>query len=192
MSRALIVVDVQNDFCEGGALAVPGGNNVAIRIANYLDGLKNHYSRIVFTKDWHNPLPDTNGGHFGDPPDFVDSWPVHCVAGTEGAKLHYALTESLTHIDENPLLLFKKGQGMPHYSGFQAINMLGFTLGWDLRKHNIHMVDVVGLASDYCVRATALDAVRQGFETNVLPDFTAGIHENATEETIRLVEEAQK
>jgi nicotinamidase/pyrazinamidase len=190
--RALIVVDVQKDFCEGGALAVPGGTEVAEKIADFVHEHAGYYKRTVFTKDWHNPLPDTNGGHFGDPPDFVDSWPVHCVGMTEGAQFHESFSKIDKFIRNFPQTVFKKGQGQPHYSGFQGENFIGQSLNGYLKIMGIEHVDVVGLASDYCVRETALDAVRTGFKTMILPDLTAGITEFGTVETIKMVMEAQK
>lgn len=170
--RALVVVDVQIDFCEGGALAVSGGSQVGADIANYIKEHGDYYDQIVFTKDWHLDLPDTNGGHFGDPPDFVNSWPVHCVAGTHGAYLHGMLAPIAPFN-----LIFYKGTGRPDYSGFQGENVEGVGLNAFLTHNNVDEVHVCGLAADYCVKETALDAVRLGYNTIILPTLTAAVHE---------------
>lgn len=181
MSTALIVVDVQKDFCEGGALAVEGGNAVAKNIANYIEHLGGLYQEIVFTKDWHNAPPETNRGHFSDKPDFVNSWPVHCVANSVGSDFHDEIATAIRWIrasrpgwyrTENT---FYKGQGYPHYSGFQGKNINGDGLGYWLGRRHILNVDVVGIAGDYCVKQTALDAYRQGFITNILPTLVASV-----------------
>lgn len=176
MSRghaALVVVDVQKDFCEGGALAVAGGNAAAEAIAWTMKHARAAYDRIVFTKDWHNPPPDDNGGHFaldGDP-DFVDTWPVHCVRGTDGAQLHEAF-KWLYHHAETPI--FYKGMGRPDYSGFQGTSN-GVRLEQYLRAAGIDEVHVVGIAGDYCVRQTALHAKMKGFKTYVMPSMIASV-----------------
>lgn len=183
MTRALIVVDVQKDFCEGGALPVEGGNLVADMIADYIKESIHDYKKIVFTLDWHNPPPDTNGGHFGDPPDYIDTWPVHCVAGTEGASFNAAFAKIAWIINARPNAIFKKGQGQPHYSGFQGVNLIGQSLGGYLNNMGITDVDVCGLATDYCVKETALDAIELGFKTNFLATLSAGITPNAARHT---------
>lgn len=165
MSRALIVVDVQNDFCEGGALAVRGGNEVASRVANHVKQYGSIYDFIAFTKDSHKPWPDTNGGHFSENPDFVDSWPVHCVEGTHGAEFHPEILALPKGEDE----IFYKGYGRPDYSGFQGYNSTPAPLAEVLRQADVSEVDIVGIAGDYCVKATALDAIKQGFRTRILP-----------------------
>lgn len=166
MARALIVVDVQNDFCEGGPLAVNGGAAVASAISQYLDTQAENYDVVVATRDHHiDP-----GAHFSDDPDFVDSWPPHCVAGTEGAEFH----PNLTWREFNGV--FDKGDYEAAYSGFegrdqhQQIGLADF-----LRGNDITEVDVCGIATDHCVRATALDAAREGFDTTVLLQFTAAV-----------------
>jgi nicotinamidase/pyrazinamidase len=162
MSNALIVVDVQNDFCEGGSLGVAGGAKVAEDVNTLLRDTS--YDHVVATRDYHiDP-----GAHFSDHPDFVDSWPVHCVAGTPGASFHPAL-------DVAPLeAVFSKGAHTAAYSGFEG--SLGETnlAAW-LRFRAVDRVDIVGIATDHCVRATALDAVGEGFDTTVLLAFTAGV-----------------
>lgn len=161
--RALIVTDVQNDFCEGGSLAVTGGATVAADINGLLVG--HGYAAIVATRDHHvDP-----GGHFSDEPDFVDTWPPHCVAGTPGAEFHPALRTA--PIEE----VFSKGEHSAAYSGFEGVSRSGEFLADWLRRHDIDAVDVVGIATDHCVRATALDAAAEGFRTRVLLPFTAGV-----------------
>ena len=164
MSRALVVTDVQRDFCEGGSLAVVGGAATAARIGELLRG--NHgYDYVVATRDHHiDP-----GAHFSDHPDFVDSWPAHCVAGSTGAELHEPLSTG------DFVAVFDKGEYAAAYSGFEGVAADGQTLpGW-LAAHDVDAVDVCGIATDYCVRATALDAAAAGFPTTVLLDLTAGV-----------------
>ncbi|MER7076829.1 nicotinamidase/pyrazinamidase [Saccharopolyspora kobensis] len=163
MTKALIIVDVQNDFCEGGALAVAGGADVASSISQYLAGFD--HDHVVATRDYHiDP-----GAHFSDEPDFVRTWPRHCVAGTPGAAFHPAL-------DVGPVeAVFSKGQYSDGYSGFEGIDSRDRPLHDWLVERGVRRVDVVGIATDHCVRATALDAVRQGMETSVLLELTAGV-----------------
>jgi nicotinamidase/pyrazinamidase len=162
VSRAAIVVDVQNDFCEGGSLAVAGGNAVAVRLAAYLPSAG--YDVVVATRDHHvDP-----GAHFSSTPDFLDSWPAHCVVGTPGAELHPALA------DYGFDAVFDKGEYAPAYSGFEGKDD-GVGLAQWLAAHDVTDVDVVGIATDYCVRATALDAAEHGLATRVLLDLTAAV-----------------
>ncbi|MCB0910518.1 MAG: isochorismatase family protein [Propionibacteriaceae bacterium] len=163
MSRALIVVDVQNDFCEGGSLAVAGGAAVAGHVAELLAG-DHGYDQVVATRDHHiDP-----GDHFSPTPDYVDSWPVHCVAGTPGADLHPAL--AATGFDA----VFDKGEYAAAYSGFEGA-CGGEGLAEWLADHDVEQVDVVGIATDYCVRATALDAAKAGLAVRVRLDLTAAV-----------------
>jgi nicotinamidase/pyrazinamidase len=178
MSRALIIVDVQNDFCEDGSLPVAGGGAVAAGISAALAGGSSSdqtsWDHVVATKDFHvDP-----GAHFGDPPDYVDSWPRHCVVGTSGADFHPALdTDRIEAV-------FEKGAHAAAYSGFEGhAGTIGLA-AW-LRIRDVTDVDVVGIATDHCVRATALDAVREGFGTTVLLDLTAGVAEETTERALR-------
>lgn len=180
MTSALIVVDVQKDFCEGGALAVKGGNYVARRISDYIDKLGGLYDYILFTKDWHKPLPDTNGGHFGDPPDYVDSWPVHCVDGTRGADFHADIEVSIRQLQvvrnfDRTRHIFYKGMGEPGYSGYEGINARGSKLSGFLVVNNIDKVMVCGLAGDYCVLQTAVPIKQLGIETRILFNLTASV-----------------
>jgi len=166
--RALVIVDVQNDFCEGGSLAVDGGTSVARAITALLAG-DHAYDHIVATKDFHiDP-----GDHFSDHPDYVSSWPRHCVARTHGAELHPDLDDAVIEA------VFLKGAYAAAYSGFEG-TADGVGLADWLRERGIDEVDVVGIATDYCVRATAMDAVAAGFTTRVLVDLTAGVAADST------------
>jgi len=164
--NGLIVVDVQNDFCEGGSLAVAGGAAVAAAISEHLG--HGGYDHIVATRDYHiDP-----GAHFSDTPDFVTTWPVHCVAGTPGASFHPEL--DIGRIEA----VFSKGAHAAAYSGFEGSTPEGRSLLEWLRAFEVDTVDVVGIATDHCVRATALDAAKHGFATTVLLDLTAGVAES--------------
>jgi nicotinamidase/pyrazinamidase len=161
--KALIVVDVQNDFCEGGSLPVVGGGAVAAAVSKHIEA--GGYDHVVATRDYHiDP-----GDHFSDEPDYVHSWPVHCVAGTPGASFHPELDVAGLEA------VFSKGAHAAAYSGFEGTAPDGRSLADWLRAHRVNAVDVVGLATDHCVRATALDAARAGFTTTVLLDLTAGV-----------------
>jgi nicotinamidase/pyrazinamidase len=168
MTRALIVVDVQNDFCEGGSLAVAGGAAVAAAISAHIPSAG--YDHVVATRDHHiDP-----GSHFAEHPDFVETWPAHCVVDTDGAELHPAL-------DRGPLeAVFDKGEFAAAYSGFEGAAD-GVPLRDWLRDRGVDAVDVVGIATDHCVRATALDAVGNGFATRVLLPLTAGVDPSTTD-----------
>ncbi|MFE4198152.1 isochorismatase family protein [Paenarthrobacter sp. NPDC056912] len=187
MSKALIIVDVQNDFCEGGTLAIDGGAAVAGAITEYVDANQQHFDHIVATQDWHIEP----GTHFSEDPDMVDSWPPHCRARTKGAELHEDLDPEYIQA------YFRKGQYTAAYSGFEGIlapeddvpsgdlkagaavaevldeDAIGLD-DW-LQSHDVEDVVVVGLATDYCVKATALDAVQAGYNTTVIAELTAGI-----------------
>ncbi|RSM89506.1 nicotinamidase [Kibdelosporangium aridum] len=163
MANALIVVDVQNDFCEGGSLAVTGGAAVAAAISQHIG--RTPYDIVVATRDYHiDP-----GAHFSDNPDYVDTWPVHCVAGTPGASFHPEL--DVTAIQA----VFSKGAYAAAYSGFEGSAADGSSLADWLKARSVDHVDVVGIATDHCVRATALDAARAGLSTRVLLELTAGV-----------------
>jgi nicotinamidase/pyrazinamidase len=176
MTRALIVVDVQNDFCEGGTLPVPGGAAVAGEIGQLLhhwtrrDDRAPAYDVVVATKDHHvDP-----GHHWAEAPDFVDSWPVHCRVGTDGEAFH-------PNLDPQPFdAVFRKGEHEAAYSGFEGRTTDGDTLADWLRGHGVEQVDICGLATDHCVRATALDARGEGFETRVLTGMCAGVAPETT------------
>jgi len=206
MSRALIIVDVQNDFCEGGSLPVEGGADLAGAISEYVDAHHGQFDHVVATQDWHvDP-----GAHFSEDPDFIDSWPKHCVAGTRGAELHPDLDTEYIQA------YFRKGQFTAAYSGFEgllapddavptgdrkpgAMPVSGGASGGDpdadpdvealagedaiglddwLQSHDVEDVVVVGIATDHCVKATALDGVQAGYSVTVLRDLTVGVAED--------------
>lgn len=180
MPNALIVVDVQNDFCEGGSMGVNGGASVAFKIGEVLHAWQEArsdenetpaYDYVVATRDHHiDP-----GEHFSENPDFVNSWPRHCVAGTDGAAFH-------PNLDPQPFdAIFNKGEHEAAYSGFEGRTPDGVPLADWLRDNDVATVDIVGIATDHCVRATALDAAREGLSTRVLLELTAGVAPQTTE-----------
>lgn len=171
MTMAVIVADVQNDFCEGGSLAITGGAAVAARISARLAG--EPADHVVATRDHHI----SPGAHFADRPDFVDSWPAHCVVGTPGGEFHPALATDRIEAT------FVKGEYAAAYSGFEG-RIGDVTLVQWLRGHDVDHVEVVGLATDHCVRATALDAVGAGFATTVRLDLTAGVAAATTADAV--------
>jgi nicotinamidase/pyrazinamidase len=178
--RALIIVDVQNDFCEGGSLAVTGGAAAAGALSRYLAAAGGDYGHIVATRDHHiDP-----GDHFSDTPDFARSWPPHCVAGTPGAEFHPDLDTSAVEA------VFRKGARAAAYSGFEGTEETGAALAAWLRERGVGAVDVAGIATDYCVRATALDAVREGFATRVLLGLTAGVAPASTADAVEAMRTA--
>jgi nicotinamidase/pyrazinamidase len=172
--RALIIIDVQNDFCEGGSLAVAGGAAVARGIAALLAAPDHGYDHVAATQDFHiDP-----GSHFSAHPDYAQSWPPHCVAGSAGADFHHSLrTEPIEAV-------FRKGAHAAAYSGFEGMDEHGTSLADWLRRRDVDQVDVVGIATDYCVRATAADAVKSGLRTRVLLGLTAGVDAGTTAEAI--------
>ena len=171
MARALLVIDVQNDFCEGGAA-------VAKKISAYLDREK--YDKVFASRDWHN-AEGTNSGHFAEPgqqPDFVTSWPVHCVANTAGANYHSNLNTEKIDIH------IYKGQGQNGYSIFEGVDERGIGFAKLIAEHNVEEVDVVGIATDHCVLASALDANQAGLKVRVISSLTAGVSPASTEAAI--------
>jgi nicotinamidase/pyrazinamidase len=183
MTRALLIIDVQNDFCEGGSLAVEGGASVAAGITELLLEAKNEYDVVIASRDWHDATND-NGGHFAQgtaAPDFVNTWPVHCVAETVGAEYHSALQLDLIdfHIE--------KGQGKPAYSIFEGTTREGEGCSDLLDRLGVTHVDVVGLATDYCVLASALDSRKKGLSVRVLSNLIAGVsHETSNNALSRM------
>ena len=170
MSRALIIVDVQNDFCEGGSLPVSGGAAVAAGISLVLTRAPERWDHVVATKDWHiDP-----GAHFSEHPDYLDTWPPHCVVGSAGADFHPELATDRIEA------VFHKGEHRAAYSGFEGHTEQGETMAAWLRERGVTEVELVGIATDHCVRATALDAKAAGFATTVLLDLTAGVAEGTT------------
>lgn len=199
MRTALIVVDVQNDFCEGGSLAVDGGSDVAAAISEHIEQHHGDYEAIVGTLDWHI----SPGSHFSEDPDFRTSWPVHCVAETEGADTHDEFETDRIEA------WFRKGEYEAAYSGFEGVlapetsTPLGAVeeddeaedeepIGLDdwLRDREIEAVDIVGLAADHCVRATALDAADAGYETRVLLSLSAAVSPDSLEDIIDELDDA--
>ncbi|MGH3471516.1 MAG: isochorismatase family protein [Nocardioidaceae bacterium] len=186
MTKALVVIDVQNDFCEGGSLAVEGGAQAAFLISQLLhtveesDVEEREYDVLVATRDHHvDPGP-----HFSDHPDFVESWPVHCVVGTEGAAFH-------PNLDPQPFdAVFLKGEHQAAYSGFEGRTEDGVALADWLRAHRVTDVHVCGLATDHCVRATAIDSLRQGFSTTVLTGLCAGVSPASTQAALEAMRSA--
>jgi nicotinamidase/pyrazinamidase len=165
VKKALLIVDVQNDFCEGGSLAVSGGAAVAEGLTEHLQKHRGDYALVAATRDYHvDPGP-----HFAAEPDFKDSWPVHCVAGTTGAELHAGLDRA--QVDE----VFDKGRDTAAYSGFEARSADGRMLAERLHEAGVEELEVAGIATDYCVRATVLDALKEGFRVRLLTDLIAGV-----------------
>jgi nicotinamidase/pyrazinamidase len=180
MAKALLIVDVQNDFCEGGSLACSGGAAVAANITRYLQNHASDYSLIAASRDWHDADND-NGAHFasvGSEPDFVDSWPIHCVAGSHGGDYHQALDTSFIEVH------IQKGQGKPAYSAFEGTTADGVEFAEVLAQRNIDSLDVVGIATDYCVLASALDARDAQLQVRVISNLTAGVAPASTEAAI--------
>lgn len=175
--RALLIIDVQNDFCEGGALACQGGAAVASSITEYLRNSSVKYDYVIASRDWHDS-DNNNGGHFADAgsdPDWVNSWPVHCVAGTPGAEYHPNLDSTL--ID----LHVQKGQGKPAYSLFEGTTPDGRPIVDLMQELEISSVDVCGIATDYCVLASSLDAKNTGYDVRVLTNLITGVAAESSE-----------
>ena len=170
--RALVIVDVQNDFCDvaGAALPVAGGAVLAGRISDYVRASGGSYAAVVATRDWHiDP-----GDHFSERPDYAGTWPPHCRAGSTGAAFHPDLDTAA--LDE----VFSKGRYSASYTGFDGVGSDDVTLEDWLHSREVGAVDVAGIATDYCVRATVLDAARLGFATRVLADLCAGVAPEST------------
>lgn len=176
MGTALFIVDVQNDFTEGGALAVAGGAAVAQGITELLREHADDYDVIVASRDWHDADND-NGGHFATDgePDFENTWPPHCVAGTSGAEYHPSFDTARVTVH------VRKGQGVPAYSLFEGRAESGETVHELLEQHGIHSIDIAGIATDYCVRASALDALAHGQHVRVLTSLVAGVAATTSE-----------
>lgn len=185
MTRALAIVDVQNDFTEGGALAVVGGDGVAQRVSSLLSRSAGAYDYVIASRDWHDPDND-NGGHFarGAEPDFVDTWPVHCVAGTAGAEYDELLVTDAIDIH------VQKGQGKPAYSLFEGTIPDGTPASEVIGSLGIDQLDVVGIAIDYCVLRTALDALSAGLRVRVFDDLVAGVAPSSSDAALQRLREA--
>jgi nicotinamidase/pyrazinamidase len=177
--RALIIVDVQNDFCTGGSLAVTGGAAVAGAINDYLADDPG-YEHVVATKDFHiDP-----GDHFSDHPDYSSSWPPHCIAGSPGADFRPDLDTRRIEA------VFRKGAHAGAYSGFEGFDDNGTSLLEWLRQRGVDKVDIVGIATDQCVRRTAEDAARNGMTTRVLVDLTAAVSPRSAAEALAEMRDA--
>jgi len=184
MTKALLIVDVQNDFCEGGSLACAGGAAVAQHITDYLKSHKSDYDFVIASRDWHD-ADNNNGGHFaalGVDPDWVNSWPIHCVAGSSGAEYHPNLDASQIDIH------VEKGQGKPAYSLFEGTTPEGRAITDLLAELEISSVDVCGIATDYCVLASSLDARKLGYEVRVLTDLITGVAAESSQAALTKLE----
>jgi nicotinamidase/pyrazinamidase len=181
--RALLVIDVQNDFTEGGSLAVKGGNVTATAITAHARDHRSQYALIIASRDWHSPTGD-NGGHFAAKPDGVSTWPPHCVQGTTGAAYNPAIETALIDVQ------IYKGDGVPAYSAFEGQTPGGATLDSVLSKARVSHVDIVGIATDYCVRATALDGLNKGYTVTVLSNLCVGVKPDTSIAAIREMADA--
>lgn len=179
-TRALLVVDAQVDFCEGGSLGVEGGAAVARKMTAYVAAHRPEYAIVIASRDWHID-PD---GHFSDHPDFRESWPVHCVAGEPGSAFHPDF--SLAGVD----VVISKGAYAPAYSVFEGVDDEGRSLAEILSGAGVTAIDLAGIATDYCVRYTGLDARAAGFEVRVLTDLCAGVAPDTTDAALRELEDA--
>jgi nicotinamidase/pyrazinamidase len=180
MAKALFIIDVQNDFCEGGSLAVAGGAACASNITGFLNQHAGSFDLVIASRDWHSAEGD-NGGHFAvapAEPDFVTTWPSHCVAGTVGSEYHPNLDTSFVDVH------IEKGQGKPSYSIFEGVTREGKPLLELLEEREVSDVTVVGIATDYCVLASALDAKASGREVTVITALTAGVAATSSEQAI--------
>lgn len=213
--RALVIVDVQNDFCDDGPLATETGAEIAAKISEYLEENSNRYSAIVATRDWHVDPGTHFAASLGEDaqPDFVTTWPIHCLAGTTGAELHDNLESEF--IDAQ----FLKGRYDDSYSGFDgligdpdtvvadapsgaagpygataagasAIEDDALTLDEWLNENQIEELTIVGIATDHCVKATAIDAADAGYDVNVLLNLCAPVSEDAVQDAVDEMEDA--
>lgn len=180
MTNACILVDIQNDFCPGGSLGTAKGDAVAEGVRELLTSHADDYDFVLATQDWHiDP-----GNHFSQEPDFVDTWPVHCVAGSDGAQLRAPLAS--ISIDK----YFRKGHYTAAYSGFEGVTDGDVLLGDWLRENGVTTIDVCGIATDHCVRATVLDARKEGFDVRVLADLCSPVDEERGQAALREMEAA--
>jgi nicotinamidase/pyrazinamidase len=178
MAKALLLIDIQNDFCEGGALAVSGGAAVATKVSKYM--AESSYDLVVASRDWHD-ADNNNSGHFAEPgtsPNYTNTWPIHCVANTPGAAYHPNLATDLIEVD------IYKGQGQNGYSIFEGVTETGESFQQLLQARGISEVDVVGIATDHCVLASAMDSKKHGLKVRVISSLTAGVSATSTEAAI--------
>lgn len=189
MSNALLIVDVQNDFIEGGSLAVQGGEQVAFELAKLIRSTHKYYDNVIVSQDWHvDP-----GNHWSENPDYIDSWPVHCPANEFGAEIHHELAAALGEmvINENlNLHRVVKGEYEAAYSAFEGHKKgnANFILADIVEQEKITTVDVVGIATDHCVLASARDALALGLKVRILTQFTAGVDAGRTVQAIQELE----
>jgi nicotinamidase/pyrazinamidase len=181
---ALLIVDVQGDFCEGGSLAVNGGTEVAGRIARHLRNRPGDYALTIASRDMH----EDPGAHFAENPDFVKSWPKHCVVGTRGAELKTPIANLLK--ERLIKVVVDKGRKSSAYSAFEAIDTRGHPLLQVLKDAEIDHLDICGLATDYCVLATAIDARDEGFQVRVLTNLTAAVTPESGKKALEQMKEA--
>ncbi|MEG3586269.1 MAG: isochorismatase family protein [Actinomycetota bacterium] len=180
-TKALLIVDVQPTFCEGGSLPVQGGNEVAEDIAVLLKS-DHGYQHVITTQDWHIQP----GQHFAASPDYINTWPEHGLAGSKEADLHPELVDVMHRITH----MVKKGMFNAAYSGFEGVDEHERGLNKTLQRNHVTHIDVVGLALDYCVKATAIDSVHHGYETRVLTQFSAAVSPEKMDSTISELEKA--
>ena len=171
MINALLVVDVQADFVEGGSLGVPGGLAVAALIARHLRHFKNEYQFVVASRDYHEDAPE----HISDHPDFVNTWPPHCMVGTPGAAFVPAIQNLVR--EKYIQTVVTKGRHAAAYSAFDGFDTRGHPLLDVLKENRVEHIDVCGIATDYCVRASALDARKNQFQVRVLVNLCAAVNE---------------
>lgn len=172
MKSALLIVDVQNDFCEGGSLAVKGGANVAAAITQHIIDHSNEYDYIIASKDWHIDPGDHWGTlKSGKEIDYKTVWPVHCPAGLAGSNFHPFLDAA--YIDA----VFLKGQYEAAYSAFEGTlnSKADKTLDYWLDRYEVTNLYICGIATDYCVAATVTDSVTYGYNTCLLPYLTVAV-----------------
>jgi nicotinamidase/pyrazinamidase len=171
MRNALLIVDVQADFVEGGSLGVKGGLQVAAMIARHIRHFKNEYQFVVASRDYHENAPD----HISDNPDFTNTWPPHCMVGTPGA----AFVPTIQNLVREKYIqeVVTKGRTAAAYSAFDGVDKRGHPLVDVLKEHRVDHIDVCGIATDYCVRASALDARKHEFQVRVLTNLCAPVKE---------------
>lgn len=171
MRNALLVVDMQVDFVEGGSLGVKNGLTVAAHIAQHVRHFKEQYHFVVASRDYHESAPD----HISDQPDFVNTWPPHCMVGTQGA----AFVPTIQNLVREKLIqeVVTKGRDRAAYSAFDGYDKRGHPLLDVLKEQRIDHIDVCGIATDYCVRASALDARKNQFQVRVLVNLCAPVNE---------------
>ncbi|HEV2141680.1 MAG TPA: isochorismatase family protein [Candidatus Dormibacteraeota bacterium] len=165
------MVDPQVDFVEGGSLAVQGGLTVAAMIARHVRHFKYEYQFVVASRDYHENAPD----HISDHPDFINTWPPHCMVGTPGA----AFVPTIQNLVREKLIqaVVTKGRNAAAYSAFDGLDARGHYLLDVLKEQRVDHIDVCGIATDYCVRASALDARKNQFQVRVLVNLCAAVNE---------------